>query len=61
MAGGQHPLDLYALADLGSQVKVLIEELDAGRIDGERFVAEVRGAMARVEEVLREDEGRGRG
>lgn len=56
MAGGQHPFDLYALADLGSHVKVLLEELDAGRIDSEGFVAEVRGAIDRVEAVLREDE-----
>ena len=45
---GQNPQDAYLLADLGSTVKVLVEELDAGKMDGESFIREVREAVQRA-------------
>ena len=48
---GQFPQDAYVLAELGSLVKVLVEELDSGRMDVERFVTEVREAARRAHVV----------
>ena len=48
---GQFPQDVYVLADLGSLVKVLVEELDAGKMDPEKFVSEVREAARRAHVV----------
>ena len=58
---GQHPQDVFSLADLGSLVRVLVEELDSTRIDGEKFIREVREAVRRAEIVVAAaGQGRGR-
>ena len=45
---GQDPQDAYLLAELGSTVKVLVEELDSGKMDSEHFIREVREAVQRA-------------
>jgi hypothetical protein len=49
---GQTPHDVYALADVGTILKVLVELLDSGAIDEEKFIREAREAVLRLETIL---------
>jgi hypothetical protein len=43
---------VYALADVGTILKVLVELLDSGAIDEEKFIREAREAVLRLETIL---------
>ena len=44
----QDPRDAYLLAELGSTVLVLVEDLDSGKLPSANFIQEVREAVQRL-------------